>query len=75
MRRTYWYVLFMKDGTGQPAFVQGGRRYKAIQRVAAKIGAGWKLDLVLRMRGRPANLGIFPPRHATIEEFVREALG
>lgn len=76
MRRTYWYVLFVnvKDGVGQPAFVQGGRRFKAIRRVAAKIGKGWKLDLALRMRGRPANLGFFPPRYATVEEFIREAI-
>jgi hypothetical protein len=76
MRRTYWYVLFMKDHEthreGLPAFVQGGRRYKAIQRVAAQIGKGWKLDMAIRMRdGRPANLGIFPMRHGTVEEFVR----
>lgn len=55
MRRTFWYVLFTRtesDRTeGQPAVVQGGRRRRAVQRVASMVGRGWKLAQVTRIPG------------------------
>ena len=52
MRRTMWFVIFKSpDGLdGQPALVQGGRRFKAVRRVAALCPRGWKLDVVHRVR-------------------------
>jgi hypothetical protein len=51
VRRTVWYVLFVKrddPADGQPAFIEGGRRYRAIQRVASRLGKGWKLSMAIR---------------------------
>jgi len=55
MRRTFWYVLFTRTESGctegQPAFVQGGRRRRAVQRVAAIVGRGWTLAQATRVPG------------------------
>lgn len=60
MRPTKWFVLFKgPDGEGQPAIVQGGRRFRAVNRIAALCPKGWKLDMVHRIRklGRKALAG------------------
>lgn len=65
MRRTWWYVLFEKRDPqdperqidGQPIFVHGGRRAKAVHRAAAamardKMGPGWRLAAAHRCNYR-----------------------